>query len=158
MDVIRSNALFPFLLTRALLPQLRKSPGPVEVAFVGSIAADLSLPCFSPYGATKAFLKQLAGALHNDERFRTPSNVSFTYLGVCSVVSKIHRIEPSLLSPTAEAFARRVVARLGCGRRVVYPYIWHAIQAWSTSVSPSWVLNQRVAVTMEEELRASKKI
>ena len=41
---VRRNALFPLLLTRALLPQLRRVPGPVEIVFTGSLSSRLQCP------------------------------------------------------------------------------------------------------------------
>ncbi|KAI8969867.1 NAD-P-binding protein [Trametes punicea] len=129
-NVVRWNALFPLLLTRVLLPQLRRSAkhGPVLVQFVGSLAGDISPPRVPVYAASKRFLETLARALDNDERyFDDDTGVRFTYLGVGAVSSASLREKPSWGTPTSETFAKAIIARTGCGRRRVVPYAMHAV-------------------------------
>ena len=52
------NLYAPLLLTRALLPQLRRAHG--TLAFISSVAADLPVPDYAVYGATKAALSGFA--------------------------------------------------------------------------------------------------
>lgn len=112
---LRVNAIFPWLLTRALLPKLRTARGPVKVVFVGSGGGELPLPGSIPYGATKAFLRQLSATIDADERFRQPSNVTTCYLLVGGVVSAGHRAKSSLFMPEAEPFAKCLVNKIGSG-------------------------------------------
>ncbi|KAI0684915.1 NAD(P)-binding protein [Cytidiella melzeri] len=153
MDDLRTNATFPWMLSRALLPKLRKASGPVELVFVGSFGAELPLPCYNPYGAAKAFLKQMSALLTADERFRHPTNVTTMYLIVGSVVSGSHRVAESLLSPTAESFAKHVVHKIGCGRRCVFAYVPHAVQLWAVGFLPERILLDAVANGVEAELK-----
>ncbi|KAH9902486.1 NAD-P-binding protein [Cubamyces lactineus] len=128
--LVHWNALFPLLLTRVLLPQLRRSAkhGPVLVQFVGSLAGDISPPRLSIYAASKRFLEALTRGLDNDEHyFDGPTGVRFTYLAVGPVNSASMPQKPSLNTPTSEQFAKAIIARTGCGLRRVAPYAMHAI-------------------------------
>ncbi|KAL7279411.1 NAD-P-binding protein [Trametes coccinea BRFM310] len=129
-NLVHWNALFPLLLTRVLLPQLRRSAkhGPVIVQFVGSLAGDISPPRLPIYAASKRFLEALTRGLDNDELFFDgPTGVRFTYLAVGPVNSASMHQKPSLNTPTSERFAKAIIARTGCGRRRVAPYAMHAI-------------------------------
>ncbi|KAI9056800.1 NAD-P-binding protein [Trametes sanguinea] len=129
-NLVHWNALFPLLLTRVLLPQLRRSAkhGPVIVQFVGSLAGDISPPRLSIYAASKRFLEALTRGLDNDELFFDgPTGVRFTYLAVGPVNSASMPQKPSLNTPTSERFAKAIIARTGCGRRRIAPYPMHAI-------------------------------
>ncbi|KAI0088348.1 NAD-P-binding protein [Irpex rosettiformis] len=149
---LRLNAIFPWLLTRALLPKLRTSHGPVELIFVGSVSGELPIPGLNPYGAAKAFLRQLSSAIGADEQFRQPTNVTTSYLLVGSVVSNNHRAASGLFVPDAQPFAKSVVAKIGSMRSVVVPYVWHALQLWGVGLLPVSVLKKTVADASEEEL------
>ena len=142
---MRLNFVFPFFLTRALLPKLRSAHGPAEVVFIGSFAGDSYLPRLTPYGASKAFLKQLSHALQSDERIWHATNVSTMYVTVGSVVSGSHRVTEGLGYPSAEAFAERMVDRFGCGRQVVVPWLVHAIQFWLVGMLPASVAERTMA-------------
>ncbi|PSR74725.1 hypothetical protein PHLCEN_2v9604 [Hermanssonia centrifuga] len=157
MDDIYRNSLFPFFFTRAILPKLRQASGPAEMLYIGSFAGEGPMPYLTPYGATKSFLKQFSGSIGLDERSGIPSNVSTVYVTVGSVVSNSHKIGASLLSPTSEVYARSLVDKIGCGRKVLVPYLPHALQFWSTSVIPEWALDRFVEQVMEEEVKLWKK-
>ncbi len=151
------NAIFPWLLTRALLPKLRTARGPVKVVFVGSGSGELPLPGSIPYGPTKAFLRQLSATIDADERFRQPSNVTTTYLLVGGVVSAAHRAEPSLFIPEAEPFAKSLVNKIGSERSVVVPWVWHALQLWAVGFVPESMLRKIAQDGIEEELKMLAK-
>jgi 17beta-estradiol 17-dehydrogenase / very-long-chain 3-oxoacyl-CoA reductase len=142
-----------------LLPKLRRTPGPVELVFTGSLSAQLACPRINPYGATKAFLRQLTGGLASDELFRATRapNVSYLYMEVGSVASAGHVSAQSLGTPSSEDFARHFVKCIGCGRLYIVPYWPHALQLWSMSLIPE---SAKVAATlkaMESEVQAAKK-
>lgn len=154
---LRLNAIFPWLLTRALLPKLRTARGPVKVVFVGSGSGELPLPGSIPYGPTKAFLRQLSATIDADERFRQPSNVTTSYLLVGGVVSAAHRAEPSLFIPEAEPFAKSLGNKIGSERSVVVPWVWHALQLWAVGFVPESVLRKIAQDGIEEELKMLTK-
>lgn len=157
MDDMRLNAIFPLLLTRAILPQLRKVPGPTEIVYTGSRSGDVPIPTVTPYSAAKAFLKQLSAIIRADETFRHPSNVNTMCLNIGNVISSSYKPEPSIFTPTAEVFGKHVVARIGCGRPVVFPYMFHALQAFITDLIPAAVLEREVRAEMEKQYKAWKK-
>jgi len=132
LGIVHLNAIFPLLLTRALLPTLRARQGPTQVMFVGSISANISIPRFTIYASSKNFIKALARCLDADEHWPVSrrQGVSFMYLNVGEVVSSTMKITPSLFAPTSERFAKAVVARIGCGRKQITPWMPHAVLEW----------------------------
>lgn len=58
VDELLVNLYAPILLTRALLPHLKRAEG--KVVFINSVAADLSAPDYAVYGVTKAALAGFA--------------------------------------------------------------------------------------------------
>ena len=57
-ELLNVNLYAPMSLTRALLPLLKRAKG--KVVFINSVAADLSVPDYAVYGATKAALAGFA--------------------------------------------------------------------------------------------------
>nr|VWO94143.1 3-oxoacyl-reductase [Ganoderma boninense] len=166
LGVVRSNAFFALFLTRALLPQLRRAchSGPVQVLLVGSFACDVGPPRLPMYAASKGFLRALARALSNDERFfgvgGVPSRVQFTYLSVGAVHSANHPapMPPSLAVPTSARFAWWLVETVGCGRRHVVPYLVHALQYGLMRMSGERAVDEGMAERMRVLMeRAAKR-
>lgn len=156
---IQRNDLFPLLLTRAVLPQLRRVAGPTQLVFVGSLSSAFPIPRIVPYGATKAFLRQLSAALGSDEAFRARStpNVTTLYMDVGSVASNAHKTDASLMTPAAEAFAKHFVHCIGCGRASVIPYWPHALQTCTVGFLPDSLLQKELFKAMEAEMDLLKK-
>ncbi|OBZ72240.1 Very-long-chain 3-oxoacyl-CoA reductase [Grifola frondosa] len=160
LSVVHWNAIFPLFLTRALLPRLRVSAkhGPVLVQFIGSIAGDISPPRLPIYAASKKFLEGLTRGLDNDERyFGTPTGVRFTYIAVGAVVSNSLRADVNLGRPTSETFAKTLVARSGCGKRRVAPYVVHAIMQWAMEAMGEEVVDRYSAEEMANLIAAEEK-
>ncbi|GBE87549.1 Very-long-chain 3-oxoacyl-CoA reductase [Sparassis crispa] len=133
ISTIHLNAIFPLLLTRALLPRLRSSAkyGPVMVQFVGSVTADMSPAGVAVYGASKAFIRAVTRGLDNDERtWGQPSGVRFSYLSVASVVTSSNRGDVTTSAPSADQFAKALVSSIGCGYRSYAPWMVHAATLW----------------------------
>ena len=65
-ELLNVNLYAPILLTRALLPLLKRGNG--KVVFINSVAADLSAPDYAVYGATKAALAGFARNLRLELR------------------------------------------------------------------------------------------
>ena len=159
---MNKNAFFSLLLTRALLPQLRRAAqsGPVHVLFVGSVAGDIAPPRLQLYAASKGFLQALVRGLDNDEaHFGKPTGVRFTYLAVGAVHSDNHEapILPSLTVPTSARFGRAVVESIGCGRRRIAPYYVHAMQSWSVGVMGETLVDMMSAQEMELLIKQAAK-
>ena len=153
---IRINALFPFYLTRALLPKLRATPAPTQIVFIGSASAEMPSTCLAAYGASKAFLKHLAPTLNVDEHNWQPgsvrNNVSVLYIVAASICTAARPLKPTLFGPSAETFARAMVNRFGCGREIVTPWIPHAIQLGMLSLMPRSVLEGALKDGMKQEI------
>ncbi|KIJ54932.1 hypothetical protein M422DRAFT_221360 [Sphaerobolus stellatus SS14] len=130
MNIVKRNALFPLHIIQTLLPQLRRVNGPALVLNVGSYAGETPPPRLAIYAASKRFVNTLGWALSIDERYYTPTNVEFMYLVVGEVSTNSVQKEATLFCPNADTFARSVIARIGCGRRQITPYIFHAVAQW----------------------------
>lgn len=128
-NVLNINTRFPFFLTRAFLPSLRRTSrkGPVEVAFLGSFAGDVAVPFISPYAGSKALIKRVSRILHADERVGSNSNLSFVYVNVGEVQSGTMRIKTALARPHSDDYAKHLVESFGSGRRSVIPYPAHHV-------------------------------
>ncbi len=162
LAIAQLNALFPLFLTRALLPQLRRAAqsGPVQVLFIGSLASDTPPPRLPMYSASKNFLKALARGLDDDEQFfGTPTGVHFTYLTVGGVHSDNSPapIQPSLVVPTSARFAWSVVESIGCGRRVMTPYVVHAVRHWLIQMPGERAVDQNMAQMMQGQIALAAK-
>ena len=157
MGDVRVNCLFSFNLTRAFLPKLRSAAGPALVVFVGSISADIHIPRLYNYAPCKSFLFQLTRCLNTDERYWTPTNVSFSYFVVGEVVSNSMRINPGLFRPSSSRFAKHFVETLGCGWERVTPYWLHAVQQWGVSLLGERLVGKYAAIRIRELLEKDLK-
>lgn len=128
-SVLNINARFPYFITRAFLPSLRRNSqdGPVEVVFVGSMSGDVAVPFVSPYAGSKALTKRISHILHAEERIWSKSNLSFTYANVGEVQSGSLRVETSFARPNSDDYARHLVQSFGSGRKMVIPHPVHHI-------------------------------
>ncbi|GBE87545.1 Very-long-chain 3-oxoacyl-CoA reductase [Sparassis crispa] len=134
LSVIQLNAIFPLLLTRALLPALRiaAARGPTMVQFMGSHA----LP-------------------DSDERtWGQPSGVHFSYLVVNAVISGGLHGQVSLTTPSAAYFGKAVVSQIGCGRRRYAPY---AAMQWALGFRREEMVDAIMAQAVDELLVAQEK-
>ena len=133
MGDLRLNMLFAFNTTRTLLPTLRRAT-PAHVLFIGSQSAEIRIPRLNTYAPCKYFLKQLTRCLNCDERWWTPSNVSFAYATVGTVVTNTMRTTPHIFNPTSERFAKALVARIGCAPDEYTVWMPHAVQMWAMKI------------------------
>ena len=161
-SILNVNARFPYFITRAFLPSLRKNSqnGPVEVVFIGSIGGDVAVPFLSPYAGSKALTKRVCRILHADERVWSGSNLSFVYANVGEVQSGTMKVKVSLTRPGSDDFARHLVQSFGSGRRVVIPHpVHHVIYSIVTGM-PEVLCDYIVsigAVSLFKEIDAGKK-
>ncbi|KAF9653897.1 NAD(P)-binding protein [Thelephora ganbajun] len=143
LSVIRWNALFPTLLTRAFLPSLRKTSlsHPVLIVFNGSFSAEFAIPRIPLYTASKAFVHRLPSSLSADERFIAgQSNIEFMYLHTGSVQSNTITEPADFSRPTSDDYAAHIVKAFGSGREEVVPYIGHRIGLTIIHSLPSFIL------------------
>ncbi|THH33310.1 hypothetical protein EUX98_g939 [Antrodiella citrinella] len=153
---IRINMLFAFNFTRALLPILRRS-SPAQVLFIGSQSAEIRIPRLATYSPPKAFLKQLTRCLSCDERWWTPSNVSFVYVTVGTVVTNAMRTTPHIFNPTSERFAKALVARVGCAEDEYTAWAPHVLQMWSMKLLGDSFIEVYAASTIKEIIETRAK-
>ena len=136
-DVMNINARFPYFITRAFLPFLRRNSqnGPVEVAFIGSFSGDVAVPFVSTYAGSKALTKRVSQILQSEERVLTKSKLSFVYVNVGEVQSGTVRVATSLVRPCSDDYAKHLVESFGSGRGVVIPHpVHHVIYSMVTSM------------------------
>ncbi|KIJ32069.1 hypothetical protein M422DRAFT_36001 [Sphaerobolus stellatus SS14] len=157
MNTVRWNAIFPLHIIHSLLPQLRRAKGPALVINVGSYAGETPPPRLSLYASSKRFVDTLGWALSIDEEYYTPTNVDFMYLVVGEVSTNAVRKENTLLCPDADTFARSVIDRIGCGRRRIAPYIFHAMSHWFVESFGEFLRVKIVAEAMRQMYHDKKE-
>jgi len=128
-SVMNINARFPYLITRAFLPLLRRNSqnGPVEVVFIGSLSGEVPVPFISPYAGSKMLTKRVSLTLQSEERILTKSKLSFVYVNIGEVQTGAFRAEASLARPRSDDFAKHLVESFGSGRGVVIPHPTHHV-------------------------------
>ena len=148
LDQVRSNAIFPTLLTRAFLPSLRDTARtrPVLVTFTGSTSDETAMPRIPLYTASKAYIRKLAPSLHADERFHVHDKraISFMHVHAGPVRSSLVVAPVNFWRPSSETFARKLVGTFGCGRQYVVPYIGHAIALKMHRNWPKWYVEREI--------------
>jgi len=146
---IHLNAIFPTQVTRAFLGLLKK---PAMILNISSFAAVLSPAYLAVYSGAKsfniAFSKSLSVELND---------VDSMALIVGGVHSNSNKEPVSFFNPSSESFAKHVVARIGCGKSVVYPYWPHALQAYLMFSMPSSFLQSLLKGVMYEKIVQKKK-
>ena len=128
------NATFPLLMTRALMPNLIAHQ-PALIINIGSIAA-LGMPLFPAYAPSKAFLMTMNYEL-GLEQFYTGRDIEVLGLGIGSVTNTGTICLPeSVMVPDGPTWVRSALARVGCGKSQLMPYLPHAIQAYMLTCVP----------------------
>lgn len=147
------------LLSRALLPKLRRVTGPVEIVFCGSLSCSLPIPRIIPYGATKAFLRQFGPALRSDELYNAlgAPNITTLCMDVGSVVTAGHKPPTSWGTPNSDVFAQHFVHCIGCGKPSIVPYWPHAVMSGMVVALPESLLLSELFKAMDEEMKIAKK-
>jgi 17beta-estradiol 17-dehydrogenase / very-long-chain 3-oxoacyl-CoA reductase len=156
-NILNINTRFPFFITRAFLPSLRRTSqkGPVEVVFLGSFAGDVAVPFVAPYAGSKALVKRVSRILHAEERVFSSSNLSFVYVNVGEVQTGTMRIRTALARPHSDDYAKHLVESFGSGRRVVIPHPVHHIIYVIVTGMPEAVCDY---IVLAEGRNVSKKI
>ncbi|KAL8377652.1 hypothetical protein RB595_008374 [Gaeumannomyces hyphopodioides] len=143
---VSANALFPLVLTSRLMPRLTAA-SPALVVNVGSMS-DQAMPRLPSYAPSKAFLNCMSSCLALDAAFeggpRGAVEVMCVRVGDSTGTAHQGR-RPSLFVPDAGRVARSILARVGCGRAVVVPYFWHAVQDAAAGMLPTW-LKERIII------------
>ncbi len=141
-SVLQTNLLAPILLTRALLPHLRRAPS-ATILNIGSTLGAIGLPGFSVYGAGKAGLQKFSEALRRELNGGT--------VRVCHLAPRAtrtafndHRVEQYNQATGAgvdspEVVAQAVCAMLDSGRIERYLGLPEAIGAKLNLLLARWM-------------------
>ena len=151
VDTVSLNAVFPTLMTAALVPALLP---PALVVNVGSLA-DHGLPLVSFYGASKTFNHGLSLSLQR-EMWLDGRDVEVVVHRIGKATETAHtQVQPSFFCPSARVVARSILARTGCGLKSVVPYWPHALQHVMLQLVPE-TLGDRFMMNVMRDLRAGQ--
>ncbi|KAF4980545.1 hypothetical protein FZEAL_3480 [Fusarium zealandicum] len=140
LDNVGANATFPLLLTGALLPNLIKDQ-PGLILNVGSFS-DNGMPLFPSYGPAKAFVRNSCVELGMEMAFKE-RDIEVLGLTVVQVTDTGVIFVPSSYSvPSGPTWVKSALARVGCGRPHVVPYLPHALQVAVLENLPDWISKQ----------------
>ncbi len=121
--LIDTNLTAPILLTRDLLPALKRSAAP-RLVNVGSVYGDIAMPGFAIYAATKFGLRGFSDAMRRE---LAPDGVTVTYVapratqteGVAEIAASLERQGAVLDDPTT--VAEWIWSAIDRKRRNAYP-------------------------------------
>jgi len=145
---IALNLRFPTLLTWKLMPIL-KANKPSLIINVGSYAGEQAQPWLPIYSPSKAYNHAFSMSLTQEMR---AEKVDIEVLGilVAQVESAGNFDRPSFTVLTSEEMARDILARVGCGRRLVCGNWRHCLLAESVKWLPVELMEYIYLVAMRE--------
>ena len=153
------NARFPTKMTHALMPLLKRNQ-PSLVMNVGSMTGVTGTPYLAVYCASKAYTNIFSATLTTECEIENPG-VEVLGLLVGAVKTNKLQVEENMFTPNARTFAKAALQRVGCGKRVVNAYFWHAVQASLLTVLPENTIQNFVKKVLkekkEEECRNGKE-
>lgn len=143
---ISANAMFPLLLTGAVMPILDANQ-PSLVLNIGSWA-DIGMPLFPAYGPSKAFFMASTLELGLEAGYKG-TDVEVLGLRIAQVTGTgTIMLAPSFTVPTAETWVKAALARVGCGRPTILPYWQHAVQLAVLESLPTWIQRKALVSVM----------
>ncbi len=143
------NAMFPTLLLKQLIPLLsRNAPG--LILNIGSMA-DMGLPRVGSYPASKAYSMKLAELLGREMRL-TGRDIEVLGIRVGNVwgTKQTVALAPDLFAPDTATMAKAILARVGCGKRVVVGYWSHALQFEALKLLPEFLADRMLIDATED--------
>jgi 17beta-estradiol 17-dehydrogenase / very-long-chain 3-oxoacyl-CoA reductase len=150
LPLVSANALFPTMLLSRLLPQLSRAGGPALVLSLSTLA-DLGLPFISIYGGSKTLTASVLATVARELQATPGNRVEVMNLRIGNVTGVSHQKQaPTLFFPDATNMAKACLARVGCGRTSVVPWLPHALQAAIMGFLPESVMSKQVIQIMEE--------
>ncbi|KAK3077846.1 hypothetical protein LTS18_009099, partial [Coniosporium uncinatum] len=148
--LIDLNARFMLHLTRSLLPLLGQyshkpspttdtdtdsasppettSPHPALIMTISSAASPAALPFLTLYASLKSLASTFSVALGHELALINRPIESLGIL-VANVSSAMNKSPTSLFTPSSRQMARAALEKVGCGRREVWGYWAHGVQA-----------------------------
>ena len=147
------NAAFPTRLTAKMLPAL-KTRQPSLVINVGSFTGRMPSPYLSVYAGTKAYIESWSQSLGVEMKAEA-LDVEILGLIVGEVQASWRRDVPTnFMRCSSRKLAYDALNKVGCGQRIVTPYIGHAIGGVGLDYMPEWLADKilsGVAKTMKAE-------
>ncbi|MGI4816230.1 MAG: SDR family NAD(P)-dependent oxidoreductase [Janthinobacterium lividum] len=154
-QLLALNVRFATHITRALLPNLVQRQ--CLVINVGSVTAMLPQPWLGVYAGSKAYNLAWSRSLRA-EMVAAGKEVEVLGLAVGEVKSQNNSGGEGvkLFKPSSRTLARAALAKVGCGRAVVVPYVLHALQIALMGLAPEWVV-ERLMVRVSREYMATEE-
>lgn len=153
--MLNMNARFPAQLTRAIMPVLA-SNGPSLAMYIGSAAAIQPLPYLCVYSASKAFLMRFASSLRLEACGEGwDVEVMGVLVGNTTSAGNTHHMVGTTAS--SELIARTSLAKVGCGRALVWAWWVHALQEAVLGALPEALLAPGVIDMMKVRKREHEK-
>ncbi|KAF3939989.1 hypothetical protein ABW19_dt0201561 [Dactylella cylindrospora] len=130
--IINFNIRFMTHLTRIVLPRMTQLGLIINI----SSLSYSGLPLVQVYSSTKSYLNTLSTAL-SVELAATEKNIEVLCMPLGAVTGTPGNPEGgSSMSPDSKTIAKAILGRVGCGRRMVVPYWFNSIEAFSLSLMP----------------------
>lgn len=148
------NARFPTRLTHALMPLLKRNQ-PSLVMNVGSMTGVTGTPYLAVYCASKAYTNIFSATLTTECEIENPG-VEVLGLLVGAVKTNKLQVDENIFTPNARTFAKAALQRVGCGKRVVNAYFWHAVQASMLHIIPEKTVQDFVKKVLKEKREECK--
>lgn len=156
--LINMNLRFPTLVTRALLPTL-KTNTPSLIMNIGSVAGELPMPYVTTYGACKSFNNHFSRALKAEMRAEgLAEQVEVLGVLVAKVISastKENRVD--WFTATSDQLAKAALAKVGCGKPLVWAWWRHWAQNLALAVVPEALLERILVGVLSEQREDEKK-
>lgn len=155
--LIGINLDFAVALTAKLLPAFR-SRQPALIINVSSFTARVPSPYLCVYAGTKAFIESWSRSLASEMK-ADGDDVEVLGLVVGEVAASFEREKPtSFVRPSSRAFARSALDKVGCGRRIIAPYIGHDLAGIAMEILPQWVTDSVLIGVARDMKRRAEKI
>lgn len=150
------NAVFPTLLLRQLIPQLRRN-APGLIINIGSLA-DLGVTKVGSYAASKAYLMKLTEVLCREMRMEK-ADIEVLGIRVGNVWGTQQTVATTqgVFAPHAATMAKAVLARVGCGRMVIVGHWAHALQFEALQLLPKVFLEYLLSSEVKKWDMGTKK-
>lgn len=139
--LIGINLEFAVNLTAKLLPAFRaRQPG--LVLNVGSFTGGLQSPYLSVYAGTKAYIESWSRSLACEMK-ADGEDIEVLGLIVGEVQASFDREKPtSFTRCSSRRLAHDALNKVGCGRRIVTPYVGHELAGVVVKLMPEWLADK----------------
>lgn len=147
-DMMSTNATFASVLTRQLLPQLRR---PGLIINVGSVVADWPIAGLEPYSGAKGHNRSFSEALRMEMKM-LGQDVEVMHLRVFSVATKTSMEQQSVLIPSPRAMAKAALDRVGNGSASTVGFMRQAIVIWLLELMPRQMIGSLLSKSTAQKM------